>query len=359
MQYRTVASRLPLPADWPFPSTAALEKVAAAVAMVLLAASVAAPWLEQTTEPRTAEASAAGAAGASKPIWPPAGRETVVSAYAGVPYYHRSDVELKRPNGTDLKLKDLGWDGDAFYFPIDGGARVVRWSGAVGSMVDFLHNKAIARLGKGAHGRTIKNGIIEDVEAAGTIKGQPTPNPLHLTDLVDRLEFTHGHNTLLFNGLARLAPFSPRIRPYFGIGFGVAVPHVEIWFKGESREGRTNEYQYAGPAAQLIAGLELRSGRGSYFIEYKFVWASLAGALTGDHSWSLKKLDTGLPRWLIEPFAGLMELPGDLWRQLSRWWTGKVDPEDGTFATSLSAHQLVVGAGYVWPGKAPAASAAP
>ncbi len=74
-----------------------------------------------------------------------------------------------------------------------------------------------------------------------------------------------------------------------------------------------------------MAGLELRVGRGSYFVEYKFIWASLSGALTGDHSWSLKKLDTGLPRWLIEPFAGLMEMPGDLWRQLSRWWTGMRD----------------------------------
>jgi len=356
MHRPTVAApRLLRTANRPHVSAALFEILSSVAAILLLAAAVALPWIEQTDQPRDAKSSAADAGGTAASVWPPAGKETVVSAYVGAPFYYRSDVELKQPDGTDLELKRLGWDGDALYFPIDGGARVVRWSGAVGVMVDFLHNKAVARLGKGAHGRKIENGVIEDVEASGTIKGQPTPNPLHLTDLFDRLEFTHGHNVLIFTGLARLAPPTPRIRPYLGIGAGVAVPHVEIWFKGETKNGRTNEYQYAGPAAQLLAGLELRVGRGSYYIEYKFVWAALSGALTGDHSWSLKKVDTGLPRWLIEPFAGLMEMPGDLWRQLSRWWTGTRDPGDGTFATSLSAHQIVVGAGYVWPGVAPAA----
>jgi hypothetical protein len=225
-------------------------------------------------------------------------------------------------------------------------------------MIDFLHNKAIARLGKGAHGRKIENGVVEEVEASGTLKSQPAPSPLRLTDLFDRLEFTHGHNVLLLTGLARLAPVTPRIRPYFGIGAGVAVPHVEVWFKGEDAKKRTHEYQYAGPSAQLLAGLELRIGRGSYSLEYKFIWASLAGMLTGDRSWSLKDVYTReqLPRWLIEPFVGLMEMPGDLWRQFTRWRTGKVDADDGTFATTLSLHQVVVGAGYVWPSAATAAA---
>ncbi len=178
---------------------------------------------------------------------------------------------------------------------------------------------------------------------------------MRLTDLFDRLEFTHGHNVLLLTGLARLAPLTPRIRPYLGLGAGVAVPHVEVWFAGEGAKSRTHEYQYAGPAAQLMAGLELRVGRGSYFVEYKFIWASLSGTLTGGRSWSLKDLKSPwLPRWLVEPFVGLTEMPGDLWRQLERWRSGEA-PKQGTFATSLSLHEVVIGAGYVWPG----ATAAP
>jgi lipid A oxidase len=278
----------------------------------------------------------------------PGGPETVVAGYAGAPFYHRSDLTLRRPGGTDMTLKRLGWDGDALYFPIDGGVRVVRWNGMLGWMVDFMHNKAVARLGKGAHGRKIKNGVVDHVETDGTLKGKPAPSPLRLTDVFNRLEFTHGHNTLMLTGLVRLMPLASQIRPYVGIGAGAAVPHVEVRFAGEKRW--TSQYQYAGPSAQLLAGLEIRSGRGSFFLEYKFIWASISAALTRGHSWSLKKLKlTWLPRWLIEPFSGLSELPGDLSNQLVRWRKGE-KPVDGTIQTQLLAHTVVVGGGYVWPG---------
>ena len=282
-------------------------------------------------------------------------RETVASGYLSAPYYHQSDLHLERPNGTDLTLKNMSWDGDTFYFPIDGGARVIHWAGSFGMMIDFMHSKAIARLGKGAHGRKLKNGIVEDVETTGTLKGAPAPSPLHLTDLFDRMEFTHGHNVLYLSGLVRLTPLTAKIRPYFGVGFGAAVPHVETWFAEEPPEKRTHEYQYAGPAVQLLAGLELRIGRGSYYIEYKFVWSAIEAALTGGKSWSLKDLKSDwLPRWFVEPFSGLTEMPGDLWRQFTRWRTGATPPE-GTLKTSLTSHNVVIGGGYVWPG----ASSAP
>ena len=125
----------------------------------------------------------------------------------------------------------------------------MRWSGPFGILVDFLHNKAIARLGKGAHGRRISNGVVEDVATTGTLKGQPAPSPLRLTDLFDRLEFTHGHNTLMLAGMARLMPFAQMVRPYVGVGAGVAIPHVEVWFAGAPNEQRRNEYQAAGSAS--------------------------------------------------------------------------------------------------------------
>ncbi len=324
-----------------------VEKAGALLAVLALVGVLVPAWMQHAGDGERDEAG--GSSPAASAMQAAGANETVASVYAGVPSYFPSDVQMKRGAGTDLTLKGVKWEADPFYFPVDGGGRVVRWSGSFGVMVDFLHNKAIAPLGYGAHGRRIKNGVVQDALTAGTLKGQPAPSPLHLPDLVDRMEFTHGHNLLMLTGVGRLAPLLPRIRPYFGLGAGVALPHVEVWFKGEPRETRTNEYQYAGSALQVLAGLELRIGRGSYYVEYKYVWSSIKAALTGGKSWSLKDLRSPwLPRWLIEPFVGLTEMPGDLWRQAKRWWRDE-PPAEGTLTTRLSAHGVYVGAGYVWP----------
>ncbi|MBL8567188.1 MAG: lipid A oxidase [Hyphomicrobiaceae bacterium] len=254
-------------------------------------------------------------------------REKVASFYLAQPWYHRSDTKMQRNDGTDLTLKNMGWDGDMLMPPIDGGVRYIDWFGPAGFMIDFLHNKAVARLGKGAHGRRISNPVIETVDAEGTLKGAPAPAKLKLTDLFDRFEFTHGQNMLLFGGALRFSGLSSRVRPYVALGGGVAVPHVEVWFKGEKLENRTNEYQYVGPAASAMAGLELRVGRISYYLEYKLSWASISGLLTGDESWKN------------------FNLPGDLLRQFRRWWSGDTAAY-GSFSTTLTAHQVVIGGGW-------------
>lgn len=329
-----------------------LERLGTLAAMLVLVAAAALPWLhdgmmqsrlgDDAATHRTAAAAAPGTRGSTPQ------RETLLAAYGGAPWYYRSNVRFQRPDGTDLTLKDVGWDGDSLYFPIDGGARSLSWHGPFGHMVDFLHNKAVARLGKGAHGRKISNGVIETVDAEGTWKGAPAPNRIKLTDLVERMEFTHGHNMLFVTGLLRLAALSPRIVPYLGVGVGAALPHVEVWIEGEGEDKRTNEYQYAGPAAQLVAGLEMRRGNASYFLEYKFSLAWIKGGFTaGKSSDTSKVLRSSLPRWLVEPFIGISEFPGDMARQVARWWRGE-PPRYGTFGTTLAAHGLYVGAGYWW-----------
>lgn len=271
----------------------------------------------------------------AKPARP--GREILLAGYIAQPAYQRSDVHMTRPDATDVTLKGLGWDGDALRFPIDGGVRSVEWWGPAGFMVDFLHNKAVSRLGKGAHGRKLANPVIEDVDAEGTLAGKPIAPSVTLTDVFERLEFTHGHNVLLFTGLLRPSAITPRLRPYFGLGLGFALPHVEVWFPGGARDDRTNEYQYAGPAAQALAGLEIRTGKMSYFLEYKVTWAQISAALTGDESWMNSML------------------PGDLLRQLGRWWRGE-PAKLGRVETTLTAHQIAVGAGYWWQLRRPTAA---
>lgn len=309
-------------ADW----IGGLGRIAA---IALATASIVGAWSAQSVAPGDPPEAVTAETVPPMPQLRSSDREIFVAGYAGAPFYYRSDVHLTRPDGTDLELKRLGWDGDALYFPIDGGIRSVQWWQPVGFMVDFLHNKAIARLGRGAHGRRLANPVIEDVETVGTLKGQPAPARMKLTDVFERLEFTHGHNVLLFTPMLRLFAFSPSVRPYFGLGGGVAVPHVEVRFAGEPATTRTNEYQYAGPAAQAVAGIELRTGKWSYFIEYKFTYASIHAALTGGSSWMN------------------FNMPGDMLRQVLAWWRNE-PPKYGTLSTRLSAHQIVVGAGYWW-----------
>ncbi len=331
----------------PFPSpvrvrfSAALrwDPVAALLAIALLISAALHIWLTTGNGSAAPQSVTQGgverAAAESKKA--PATGETLIAGYIGAPFYYRSDVHLVRPRGTDAVFRRLGWDGDALHFPIDGGVRTVRWLGSSGFMVDFLHNKAVARLGKGAHGRKLANPVIEEVAVEGRLEGQPAPARMKLTDVFERLEFTHGHNMLFLTPLVRLGPLLPNVRPYFGFGAGLALPHVEVWFPGEAREDRTNEYQYTGLAWQIVAGLEFRSGRGSYFAEYKFSQDWIAGALTGDESWKN------------------FNMPGDVLRQIARWWSGAA-PRHGRFSTTLAAHQIVVGGGYWWPRGAAAAA---
>ena len=313
-----------------------VDRLASIAVAGLLCAMAVSAGLSQATAPDDVSHAAGGASPASSPEQDRArGTETLVAGYIAQPFYDRSDLHMTRHDGTDITLKTLGWDGDALRFPIDGGVRSVTGSRSFAFMVDFLHNKAVSRLGKGAHGRKLANPVIEDADTVGTLGGQPAPARVKLTDVFERLEFTHGHNVLLFTPIVRLASIAPRIRPYIGIGAGFALPHVEVWFPGGRREERTNEYQYAGPAAQVLAGLEIRSGRMSYFIEYKFTFAWISAALTNGKSWRN------------------FDMPGDLLRQAGRWWRGE-EPKVGRINTTLAAHQVAVGAGY-WLRRTPAA----
>lgn len=260
------------------------ERSAAAVAIALIlvqAQPVYFPLSASSAEPRSEDGAVNNISSSLDATR--ADNETMLAGYIGIPDHFRSDVRLVRPDGTDLTLKNLRWDAEPFNFPIYAGVRAVHWWGPFGGMIDFLHDKAIARTGRGAHGRKLtgERAIPDTVEATGSLKGSPAPSPVKLTDILERLEFSHGHNMLMPTVLLRLGGFMPRLRPYVGFGAGVAIPHVEVWPAGESDAAKTNEYQAAGPAMQVVFGLEWKGTRGSSFLEYKFTYASLSTALTG------------------------------------------------------------------------------
>ena len=232
-----------------------------------------------------------------------------VGAYSGLPYNQPSDARLIAPGGTDLTVADIVWNSEPTTEPVYYGGRLFGWSQSApfGAMVDFTHTKAISD-------KTL------DHAATGALAGTAVPTRTQVGDLFKRLEFSHGHNILTLNGLYRLPFGTERLRPYVGAGLGVALPHTEVWVEG--REKRTYQYQYAGPAVQALAGIEIKATtRLSVFIEYKLSFARYDAPLSeGETSW----------------------LGGDLMEQFRRWRRGEAPP-GGRLATDLTTHQLVGG----------------
>ena len=236
-------------------------------------------------------------------------RETMVGGYFGAPYTYSSDVHLMKNGAHDFTAKDVEWAGEPFKSPIYYGARVVRWleGGRRGAMVDFTHSKALAILD-------------QEKTLEGTLSNAPVPAKAVLKDIYRKLEFSHGHNMLTLNGLWRLASLAPRLSPYVGAGVGVNLPHSEVQLK--TVRGRTYEYQYTGPVAQAVIGLEFRVPRMSYFLEYKFSIAS--------YEVPLSERDGSV-------------LFVDLWNQLTGWLAGP--PPGGYLHTRLTSHQVIGGLG--------------
>jgi hypothetical protein len=276
----------------------------------MLAQSAAEP-----TETTVSPTKATQEAERSEPRAPP---EYVVAGYGGAPYIHPSDVKFSKPGATDLTAHGVHWEGRPFKSPIYYGIRTIRWGGAgvLGGMLDFTHSKAIALR-------------AQELRFSGIRNGRPMTDRATVGDTFRHFEFSHGHNTLTVNGLLRLASLLPGLAPYLGAGVGVALPHTEIQFLDDS--ARTYEYQYVGPAAQVLIGMELKLPRLSLFIEYKFTIASYDAPLTNRSG-----------GWF----------PEDFWRQLQRYRRGEI-PAGGSLATILSSHQVASGVGLRFPSVRP------
>jgi hypothetical protein len=280
----------------------------AAATMITL--STAAGILEQArvdNEPAQAQRNGSGE-GTSTAI----GRETVIGAFTGAPYNYPSAARIQNPNAqgaTDFAIDPVNWYTDPFKSPIYYGARVAQWfaGGKTGTGVDFIHSKAIAPL-------------EEEANFSGTLDGQPLPARARIKDIVSKLEFSHGHNMLLLNGLLRLPGIGARVSPYLGAGAGVLLPHTEVELANGSRP-RTYEYNYAGPAGQALAGVEIRLAKLSLFVEYKFTYGHYGAPLSeAEGSW----------------------LPLDLVRQAKRWLAGE-PPPGGHISAEIASHQVVGG----------------
>jgi hypothetical protein len=208
-------------------------------------------------------------------IWRGSGRgdsgaDLQLGAFLGPAYTGESDLNLVQPGGTDMTFRDIAWEGKPFRRPPYYGYRGIYWpSDRYGVMLDFTHIKAIA----------IKD---RPVQQSGFKDGEHVPPQAPVSATLKRLEFTHGYNLLTLNALRRGASRGPNLIPYFGVGLGIAIPHVEVERADKPRSDRTFEYQITGPALQLLGGIEWRFGRRlSLFVEYKLSCAMIRGDLVG------------------------------------------------------------------------------
>lgn len=288
------------------PASPSFDRLTSFVAIAVLLASSVATVLEQSTvDGETGEAQRTAAEKLASVL--PA-KETMVGAYMGAPHTYPSAVRIEKEGAYDFTIDPVHWKAQPFKSPVYYGARVARWftGGRTGMMVDFIHSKAIADLKK-------------EAAFSGTLDGKPLPPRAKISEIVKKLEFSHGHNLLTLNGLLRLPNIGARVSPYVGAGAGVLLPHTEV--KLTNGDSRTYEYNYAGPAGQALIGLEFRLSRMSVFLEYKFTYAQYEAPLSQMNG-----------SWLFL----------DIWRQFQRWMNGE-EPPGGHVSTRLSSHQLVGG----------------
>jgi len=198
----------------------------------------------------------------------PAAAEFQIGAYGGISESFDSDVTLAQPNGTNLTLDDVPWDGKSFESPPYWGVRGIYWfdsSPSWGVMIDYNHAKIYSDLGA-----TVKvKGIRDGVALNGTDR---------VSNTFDILEFTDGLNQIYLGGTYRWQ--HERWTPYVGFGVGLSVPHVEVRRTGSSV--KTFEYQVTGVAVEGLVGLEYRiTPRVSAFGDYKLSFSSNDADLNG------------------------------------------------------------------------------
>jgi len=204
----------------------------------------------------------------------PARAESAATFYLGDTWTLDSDVRLVEPGGTDLVFQDVPWDSRSFESPQYWGLRYVYWlrkSPRWGVAGELIHAKMFAELDA-------------TVQVEGTRAGAPVSGPERLGDTFRNLSFSHGHNMLLASGERRWFPGGERgvgagrIQPRIGFGIGAALTHVEV----NTASSTTDEYQFGGPAAQLLggAGVDL-SKHLALFFEYKLTYADITADLTG------------------------------------------------------------------------------
>ena len=174
--------------------------------------------------------------------------EWEISFYLGYQTAPHSDIE-----GTVAGIGDfdefITWEGRPFDPPPYYGLRASRWvSETTGWAFELNHAKVYAD---------------EDEAAAAGF---------------ERLEFTDGINIVTVNYMRRYPDLYDRIVPYYGVGAGLSIPHVDV----ETSASKTFEYQVTGPAVAWLVGASYPvNDRWAVFGEYKGTYSMNEADLDG------------------------------------------------------------------------------
>ena len=167
--------------------------------------------------------------------------EFELSVYSGVQSASGSTVEGNDPGGLGSFNFEAGWEGKSGEAPPYYGFRGTWWrSDKFGLGIEFTHAKAHAE------SQTKQDNGFQN------------------------LDFSHGLNILTVNVARRWKADDRKWVPYLSGGLGVSVPHVEV----ETAGGKTDEYQFTGPAARWTAGIAYSiNRRWLLFVEYGGTWS--------------------------------------------------------------------------------------
>lgn len=175
--------------------------------------------------------------------------ELVLSFYTGANFSPNSTVDFDFNQGAGPQSVRTGWDGESDKLPPYFGVRATWWfenNPAWGVSIDNAHTK---------------------------VKAKPMPASFAM------LEFTDGINMITAN-LHYRAQNSSRFTPYAAAGVGFTTPHVEV--ADIAGATRTMEYQFGGPAAQVLVGIEAEiNDRWAVFGELKSGYARISADLNG------------------------------------------------------------------------------
>ena len=191
----------------------------------------------------------------------PAAAQWYMAGYAGGNVTRPADVTIDQPaTGTSVTFEEVRFSAEPLKSPQYYGYRIGRMFGQerrLGVEVEFIHLKVISDTSR-------------TYAVTGSIGGEPASADMRMDAFVRRYSMTHGLNFLLINVVSRTPVGSGRLALVARAGAGPTLPHAETTVGILAQE----QYEYAGIAAHVAAGLDVRlRGRLSAMIEYKLTAA--------------------------------------------------------------------------------------
>lgn len=168
-------------------------------------------------------------------------RKAFFQLYGGYSFHRPARMQLAL-NNYDYEIQDVQFSSRSFqqpwFYGFAAGIRIREGSFPIYLKAEFIHDKIYVR----------KHHLVEIVRSTNPefVPGQKYP----FREILQNFSMSHGYNFLLFQLSMRVVESRVSNRPFWvqtGVGGGFLVPHVE----SENSEGKTEKYQWLGPAGTV------------------------------------------------------------------------------------------------------------